>query len=83
MTGRRQDAIWQHFTKIKENGKLRAECKHCKKQMCSLVARMKTHIHKCESINTEINNSEVDETEYNDSERQDCKYIYVYAKSTL
>lgn len=81
MTGRRQDAIWQHFTKLQENDKLvRAKCKHCEKEMCSLVARMKLHIHKCNSINKDkvYDQFEVDDIDHNDeSERQNCKYINI------
>lgn len=90
MIGRRQDAIWQHFTKLKENNKpIRAKCKHCKKEMCSLVARMKLHIHKCNSININkdkiCDQLELDDIDYNNeslkvmnqTEKQNCKYIHI------
>lgn len=79
MTGRRQDAIWQHFIKVKENDKVRAKCKYCKKEICALVARMKLHIqHKCKSTHKdeESDQFEMDDIDLNTkSERQNCKYI--------
>lgn len=59
--------------------------------MCSLVARMKSHIHKCNSINinkdeicdqfeiddTDNNNELLEVTEMNLTEKQICKYIHI------
>ncbi|XP_011860419.1 PREDICTED: uncharacterized protein LOC105557715 [Vollenhovia emeryi] len=74
MTGRRQDAVWQYFIKIKNDKKpLRAKCKHCGKEMCSLVARMKMHIFKCKHLNkvgSVDNPPEVVDIEHNESTKE-------------
>lgn len=78
MTGRRSDAIWQHFIKLKSDDKhVRAKCKYCKKEMCALVARMKTHIQKCISKNKDQLEVIVDDDniENNEYKRQNCKYV--------
>lgn len=81
MAGRRQDAVWQHFIRIKGDDKpLRAKCKHCKKEMCSLVARMKTHINKCNVLNKDksYDQSEeidIDDITYNEGTKENSKYM--------
>lgn len=81
MTGRRQDTVWQYFIKIKGDKKpLRAKCKHCAKEMCSLVARMKMHIFKCEGLNKDDlidNPAEEIDIRYNDSTKENSKYISI------
>lgn len=63
MTGRKKDPIWCNFVEIKEHNKsVKAKCKKCDIIMVGLVARMKTHLKKCNS--TLIN---VDEDSSSDS----------------
>lgn len=66
MTGRKKDPIWCNFIEIKgENKSVKAKCKKCDVIMAGLVARMKTHVKKCNSIL--INNINVDEDSLSDS----------------
>lgn len=65
MAGRKKDPIWDHFHEIKEHNKpSKAKCKKCNLNMVGLVARIRTHVKKCNS--TLVNVDVVDE-EYEDS----------------
>ena len=45
--GRPTDLVWQHFHKIKIDGKHCAKCKNCGTVRANRVDRMKTHIAQC------------------------------------
>lgn len=85
MTGRRLDTIWQHFIKLKSDNKpIRAKCKYCEKEMCSLVARMKTHIRKCNFNKDKDLYNQSDQLEMdNNNERQNCKYSNIILNTIL
>jgi len=54
MTGRKKDPIWCNFIEIKENKSVKAKCKKCNIIMVALVARMRTHVKKCNSTLSNI-----------------------------
>lgn len=65
MTGRKKDPIWCNFIEIKEHNKsVKARCKKCDTIMVGLVARMRTHVKKC---NSTLVNVDVDEDSASDS----------------
>lgn len=47
MTGRKQDAIWNKFERIKSGKGYKAVCNTCKQSMQGLVERMKAHVRNC------------------------------------
>lgn len=45
--GRKLDFSWADVNKIETEGKLKAECKHCKILISSKIERIKAHLQKC------------------------------------
>ncbi|GBP19290.1 hypothetical protein EVAR_79890_1 [Eumeta japonica] len=85
ITGRKKDPLWRNFIEIPASsssttgvgGKtLRAQCKHCKTNIVSLIARMRAHLEKCpdyasrnSSASTSSSRIQICE---NDSSDEDC-----------
>lgn len=45
--GRKSDIDWSNVNKTDIDGKIKAECKHCKALLSSKIERIKSHLQKC------------------------------------